>query len=104
MHKALIALTLMFLPFSAVTQAHAQQSDQTVIAPLHPIGGSGVSGMVGLLQLQNGQGTAIRVFARGLMPGHHYRSLYYGNATCQIEPYSSSDVIGEYTANPFGMA
>jgi len=49
-------------------------------------------------------GTLITVVARGLQPGTEYLSLYYENATCELEPYDEDDVIGRYTADPAGNA
>src|SRR5258708_1743591 len=63
-------------------------------ARLYAVGGSGVGGSVSLMQRPNNQGTSITVVAFGLQPKHSYVSLYYSNHTCQLEPYSPSDVIG----------
>ena len=71
-------------------------------ARLVPVGNSGVTGDVSLVQLPHG-GTNILVVARGLTPGVDYLSLYYENHTCALEPYSQDDVIGVYTANAAGI-
>ena len=63
---------------------------------------SGITGVVSVTQLPGG-GTNIQVVARGLVPGEEYVSLYYENHTCELEPYSEDDVIGEYTANAGGV-
>ena len=103
MKQILVAALLALLSLSMAMGVQAKQAKQTVAAALHPVGGSGVSGVVFLKQRPNRMGTEIKVLAMGLTPGHRYRSLYYGNATCQIEPYSSSDVIGgDYVATPQG--
>jgi hypothetical protein len=40
-----------------------------------------------------------------LEPGEEYVSLYYDNHTCELEPYSEDDVIGDtYTGNGGGHA
>ena len=80
----------------------AAQSATDLVARLAPVG-SGVSGVVSLHQL-NPSGTGIEVFASGLHAGTQYVSLYYDNGSCQLEPYSASDVIGggPYTADAAG--
>ena len=87
---------------AAAKQANAQAKAQAK-AQLAPIGNSGVSGFVTLHQLHQAQGTAIVVHAKGLTPGTDYVSLYYDNPTCELEPYSEDDVIGEYAPNPAGI-
>ena len=72
-------------------------------AHLEPIGNSGVGGFVTLHQLHQAEGTTIVVHAKGLTPGTAYVSLYYDNDTCELEPYSADDVIGEYASNPAGI-
>jgi hypothetical protein len=76
-----------------------------VLRVFQPVTGMPISGIVELKQLPAG-GTAIRLLAVGLTPGHMYRSLYYGNSSCQIEPYDASDVIsgGDYAGSQFGTA
>jgi hypothetical protein len=102
MRKILVAVFFTLIPLTGITGTHALPRPHAVVATLFPVGGSDVSGFVRLKQLPGG-GTQISVRARHLMPGHTYRSLYYGNATCQIEPYSASDVIGgDYVANRGG--
>jgi hypothetical protein len=71
-------------------------------APLRPVGGSGVMGQVVLVQLPT-SGTDITVVAQGLVPGERYVSLYYDNHTCQLEPYSADDVIGQFMGLPGGV-
>jgi hypothetical protein len=82
--------------------AVALAGEHHVTAPLAPVNGSGVTGLVGIEQLPHG-GTNIHVVARGLAPGEEYLSLYYENHTCELEPYSEDDVIGTYTANAAGV-
>jgi len=72
-------------------------------AMLHAVHGSNIEGFVDLRQLNAG-GARISLVAFGMQPGHNYVSLYYGNSTCALEPYSASDVIGGiYTANSVGV-
>jgi len=73
-----------------------------VKSSLVPVGGSGITGMVQVVQLPHG-GSNIHVVAFGLVPGNEYLSLYYENHTCELEPYSEDDVIGTYTANVTGV-
>jgi hypothetical protein len=68
-----------------------------VKAPLEPVGGSGVTGFVQLVQLPHG-GTNIQVFAQGLVPGQTYTSFYYDGANCEIGP----EEVGTFTANDSG--
>ncbi len=71
---------------------------------LQPVNNSGIAGIVDLIQLPNNSGTHITVLGFGLKPGNQYVSLYYGNHTCALEPYSVDDVIGGvYTANQVGV-
>lgn len=103
MKKVLVAALLLLIPLTSGTGVYAKPGHDKVTVALQPVGGSGVSGAVMLRQVGTNGGTTITVHARGLMPGHRYRSLYYSNATCQIEPYSASDVIGgDYVANHDG--
>jgi hypothetical protein len=89
-----IALTLAAPAFAGPNHIQVQ---------LHPVGGSGVSGLVNLTSLHQG-GTRITLVAFGLKPGNEYISLYYDNHVCALEPYSLDDVIGGiYTANPGGV-
>lgn len=75
---------------------------QGAVATLVPVGGSGVSGLVSAQEV--GDGVDINVFATGLEPGTAYVSLYYDNATCDLEPYSAEDVIGgPYTGDLAGL-
>ena len=80
----------------------ATAEEHHVKASLVSVGDSGVTGAVQVVQLPHG-GTNITVVARGLTPGEDYVSLYYENHTCELEPYSEDDVIGEYTANAAGV-
>ena len=99
--KGLRSLVLLaVLAIAAVSVADA--ADHHVTATLSPINGSGISGTVELTALPHG--TQIVVRAEGLTPGTQYVSLYYDNGTCELEPYSQEDVIGEYTANAAGRA
>ena len=66
---------------------------------------SGVTGVAQLHQLPGG-GTRIQVQAAHLTPGDSYLSLYYENATCELEEDSLEDDVisgGPYTANAGGM-
>jgi hypothetical protein len=78
----------------------ADAADRHITATLSPVNGSGISGTVDLTALPNGAQIVVR--AEGLTPGTQYVSLYYDNATCELEPYSEEDVIGEYTGNAAG--
>jgi len=79
---------------------HMNQNNNQLQVQLYSVGNSGVSGFVHLSQRNNQDGPHIVVNAFGLKQGDQYVSLYYGNNTCQLEPYSSEDVIGGiYTAN-----
>jgi len=85
-------------------EQHQHQNNKQIQAQLYAVGNSGVSGFVHLNQSNNTNGVHIVVNAFGLKPGDQYVSLYYGNHTCQLEPYSSEDVIGGvYTANGGGV-
>jgi len=82
--------------------AHGVQAEEHhVKAELVPVGGSGVSGFVQLVQMPDG-GTRIQVMARGLSSSETYVSLYYDNHVCALEPYSEEDVIGTYSGNAAG--
>jgi len=67
--------------------------------------GTGISGFANLTQ--RNEGTGIVVVAKGLEPGTAYFSLYYDNATCELEEYEEEeDFIGgdePYTANAAGI-
>ena len=77
-------------------------SDGHVKSRLVPVDGSGITGIVQVVQLPKG-GTNNHVVAFGLVPGVEYVSLYYENHTCELEPYAEDDVIGTYTANAKGV-
>ena len=94
MKRALIAL-LIALGITATAAGAA--SDGHAKATLQPVGGSGVTGTVQLVQLPGG-GTNIHVNARGLTPGATYASFYYTDDDCDEDP----DLIGTYTANASG--
>src|SRR5262245_58444388 len=99
--KGLRSLVLLaVLAVAAVSVADA--ADHHITATLSPVNGSGISGTVGLTALPHG--AQIVVHAEGLTPGTQYVSLYYDNGTCELEPYSQEDVIGEYTGNSQGKA
>src|SRR5437762_1594221 len=94
------ALLALFVTTPIVTSAQRAH----IMVRFHAVGGSGVSGLVSLQQRPKKGGTHINVVAFGLKPGDSYLSLYYGNHTCELEPYSASDVIGGfYTANRVGV-
>jgi len=89
--------------FAAPINAKQHTPATHAAAVLHPVAGSHIAGFVDLRQLRAG-GTHISLVAFGMQPGHNYVSLYYGNHTCALEPYSASDVIGGiYTANSVGV-
>lgn len=78
-------------------------AEHHVLARLHAVNGSHVSGLVNLTQLKK-SGTRITVVAFGLHPDTEYVSLYYSNHVCELEPYSVNDVVGGiYTANRVGV-
>ncbi|HET9941244.1 MAG TPA: hypothetical protein VFR25_09065 [Candidatus Eisenbacteria bacterium] len=97
--KGLRSLVLLAV-FALLTVSGADAAGKHVTATLSPVNGSGISGTVELTALA--KGTQIVVRAEGLTPGTQYVSLYYDNGTCELEPYSQEDVIGEYTGNPAG--
>lgn len=90
----LVALMVLVL---GAAPAHSRHVKVT----LQPVNGSGISGFVNLEGLPKG-GTVITVHATGLTPGTEYLSLYYGNHTCELEPYSADDVIGHYVGSAGG--
>ena len=97
--KGLRSLVLLAV-LAVVAVSVADAADHHVTATLSPVNGSGISGTVDLTALPNGAQIVVR--AEGLTPGTEYVSLYYDNGTCELEPYSAEDVIGEYTANAAG--
>lgn len=97
---ALLILAALCLP----TVGASANNEHTIHAALHPVGGSGVTGAVNLVQLAHERGTHINLVAIGLVPGSRHVSLYYDNQQCDLEPYSEDDVIGgPYTANHNGV-
>ncbi len=100
MKKILVFLALAILVLSTVSTVAAKEDH--VKSGLVPVDGSGITGIVQVVQLPKG-GTNIHVVAFGLVPGDEYVSLYYENHTCELEPYSEDDVIGTYTANAAGV-
>jgi len=102
MQRLRIAL-LLTLCCLAVFAAIGSTSDRHVSTTLNSVSGSGVTGRVELTSLPKG-GTQITVMAQGLQPGTDYVSLYYDNGTCELEPYSADDVIGNYKGGPGGTA
>ena len=97
--KGLRSLVLLAV-LAVVAVSVADAADHHVTATLSPVNGSGISGTVELTALPNGAQIVVR--AEGLTPGTEYVSLYYDNGTCELEPYSAEDVIGEYKANAAG--
>jgi hypothetical protein len=100
----LFACSLSSLPLTSASAAAwpAMVHQHHASAMLQAVGGSGVEGFVDLRQLK--EGTHITLLGFGLTPNHPYVSLYYGNHTCALEPYSADDVIGGiYTANSVGV-
>src|SRR5689334_1146799 len=73
-----------------VKAAESQRQQRHVLAPLIPVGGSGITGHVNIVQMPHG-GVNISLVAFGLRPGVDYVSLYYDNHVCQLEPYSADD-------------
>jgi hypothetical protein len=96
-------ITLLVLAALLLTMGVAASGENHIRADLVPVGESGVSGVVKLVQFPRG-GTNIRVLAMGLTPGEEYVSLYYDNHDCTLEPDSAEDMIGgAYTGNDAGM-
>src|SRR4051794_14675441 len=93
MRRVLIVLIALGITATAAGAAR----DGHVKATLEPVGGSGVTGTVQLVQMPRG-GTNIHVNARGLTPGVEYASFYYDDQACHEDP----DLIGTYTANASG--
>jgi hypothetical protein len=107
MKKIFSLLVILFL-FLAPTAVNAQTpkhiSDIHIQKRLHSVNGSGVEGIVDLVQRPHNSGTHITLLGFGLQPGNQYVSLYYDNHVCNLEPYSVDDVIGGvYTANAAGV-
>ena len=98
---ATLALVALILP----TARPAAADEHHVRVTLLPVGGSGVTGFVQLVQRPHEGGTHITVVARGMAPGSSHLSLYYENHTCEIEPYDPGDIIGggPYRANAAGV-
>jgi hypothetical protein len=85
-------------------QEAAATSSRHVKVAFKDESGTGISGFATLQQRH--EGTGIVVVAKGLKPGTDYFSLYYDNATCQLEDYEEEDFIGgeePYTANAAGI-
>jgi hypothetical protein len=104
--KKLVVMLLVsvVLTFAATIPASAGTNADQVQVMLRPVGNSGVSGLVKLIQRKNHEGTHIVVVAFGLKPKDQYISLYYDNHVCKLEPYSLEDVIGGiYSANKGGV-
>jgi len=101
MRRFLILAPVLSLVLLALGAAPA--NSRHVKATLVPVNGSGISGFVNLEGLSKG-GTVITVHATGLTSGTEYLSLYYGNHTCALEPYSADDVIGHYVGGEDGTA
>jgi len=87
-----LALLLSILATGAVAN-----DEHHIKADLVPIGGSGVSGFVQLVQLPHG-GTNIHVIARGLTSGTVYTSFYYESDDCS----APADPLETFTANAAG--
>jgi hypothetical protein len=97
---SLLAVTDRF----GLAAARGRRRDHLVRAQFESVDDSGVGGFTILRQLKKEEGTAILVLATGLEPGTEYVSLYYDNDTCELEPYSEDDVIGDtYVANAAGI-
>ena len=91
---------VLLVVLAVVAVSVADAADHHLTATLSPVNGSGISGTVELTALPNGAQIVVR--AEGLTPGTEYVSLYYDNDTCELEPYSEEDVIGEYRGNAAG--
>jgi hypothetical protein len=105
---ALAALVLSLLGLVSGPTTHAASPAFTVpviVASLHPVGGSGVSGTAILQQHTNSTGTHVNLIAFGLVPGSTHVSLVYeDNHVCNLEAYDAGDHIGpNYTANAVGI-
>jgi len=99
-HLALLILSLSVLVLGVGVSLG---SERHVTAMLEPVDGSGISGRVQLTSMPHG-GTLISANITGLRPGVGYLSLYYGNHTCELEPYSADDVISRYAGDAQGRA
>ena len=99
-----VVATLALLALVLPTARPAAADEHHIRVALLPIGGSGVTGFVQLVQRPHEGGTDILVQAHGMVPGSSHLSLYYENHTCEIEPYDPGDVIGggPYRANAAG--
>src|SRR5438477_13015545 len=99
-----VVATLALLALVLPTARPAAADEHHIRVALLPVGGSGVTGFVQLMQRPHEGGTDITVQARGMAPGSIHLSLYYENHTCELEPYDPGDVIGghTYTANSAG--
>src|SRR5689334_3146231 len=93
MRKHIAVAVMAMLTVLVLTSVGSAAADSNkIFVPLESVGGSGVTGEVELVQRSND--VLINVAAFDLMPMGRYVSLYYSNATCQVEQYSHSDVIG----------
>ena len=103
--SVLKALTILAMTILVVlsTASVATAEEHHRLVRLQPVNGSGVTGLVNLVQRAHDQGTHINVVVFGLTPGNTYLSLYYDNHVCALEPYSVDDVVGMYTANGGGV-
>ena len=102
--SGLLASLLAVTDRTGVTAARGSRHDRLVKAQFAPVAHSGVGGFAILRQLKKEEGTAILVLATHLEPGTEYVSLYYDNDSCELEPYSEDDVIGDtYVANAAGV-
>ncbi len=104
---ALVSMAFLLIPSTALaSQIHLPKpSDFFVQENFHSVNHSKISGFVAIIQKPDNKGTDIHIFAFGLTPNHQYKSLYYGNSDCHLEPYSANDVIGgtAYTASLGGF-
>lgn len=102
MKRLIAGCTMLLLLMN--TAGVAAAGEHHIQRTLHPVGGSGVEGIVNLVQRPHNGGTHITLVAFGLQPGSQHISLYYDNHVCHLEPYSLDDVIGGiYTANAGGV-
>jgi hypothetical protein len=98
-------LLLLVLVTFAVTGASASSANAATVgnlafevAPLEPVGGSGVTGVVVIAGLPQG-GSFVVVFARGLAPNTQYTSFYYDDRQCSVGP----EEVATFQSNSAGI-
>ena len=100
MKRALVLLLFIGIAVAGAQSASgAFMRDETVkIAPLQPVAGSGVHGLVLLVQNPRG-GSTVAVLAFGLQPNTQYASFYYDDNACHVDP----ELVGTFTSNARGF-